>query len=344
MSSHNNINTDQPFFDQEFSRHESRATLISLLGESTLKSLMQRSNLKGLWAIFSCWAVIITSMVVFAWAQTLPIQFSIPIMLLAIIIIAGRQLGLSILMHEASHRALFKTTWLNDRFSDWLCGRPIFIEVEKYRKHHMVHHRETGTLKDIDYSLVKNFPTTRMSLLRKFCRDILGITGIKSIIGLSLMNAGILKWTVANNIERLPQKNRSKIESIKTFIKNAWPTLTINSGLFLVTYLAGHPEMFLAWVLAYLSPYQLFIRIRSIAEHAMTKQTPNMLENTRSTNAGWIARALVAPFNVNFHIEHHIMPTLSFWQLPKLHKLLSDKGVVTISSGYLKILKKVSSN
>jgi fatty acid desaturase len=76
----------------------------------------------------------------------------------------------------------------------------------------------------------------------------------------------------------------------------------------------------------------------------MTKQTPNMLENTRSTNAGWIARALVAPFNVNFHIEHHMMPTLSFWQLPKLHKLLAKKGVVTISSGYINVLEKVSSN
>jgi fatty acid desaturase len=344
MTSNDNTSTDHLLFDQEFSRHDSRATLINLLGEATLKSLMQRSNLKGLWAILSCWAIIITSMVIFSWAKSLPTQFSIPIMILAIVIIAGRQLGLSILMHEASHRALFKTTWLNDTFSDWLCGRPIFVEVEKYRKHHMVHHRETGTLEDIDYSLVKNFPTTRMSLLRKFSRDTLGITGIKSIIGLTLMNAGILKWTVANNIERLPQNNRSKIIIINTFIKNSWPTLTINSGIFLVTYLAGTPEMFLAWVLAYISPYQLFIRIRSIAEHAMTKQTPNMLENTRSTNAGWIARALVAPFNVNFHIEHHIMPTLSFWQLPKLHKLLSDKGVVTITSGYFKILKTVSSN
>lgn len=328
---------------QGFSREDSRQTLLKLLGEQTLQQLTVRSDLRGWWAVLSCWGTIVLAMAVIVWAQTLPIVMNAVFTLLSIFIIAGRQLGLSILMHEASHRSLFKTPWLNDRLADWVCGRPIFVEVAKYRKHHMIHHRETGTLNDIDYSLVSDFPTTRLSLFRKFLRDILGITGIKALVGLSLMNAEFYKWTVANKIERLPNHGRHLGHYFFLFLKNAWPTLMVNIGLFFMAYGLGYPELFLAWVIAYLSPYQLFIRIRSIAEHAMTQQTPNMLKNTRSTKAGWIARSLVAPFNVNYHIEHHAMPTVSFWLLPKLHQLLTEKQVVPNPPNYLQVLKMVSS-
>lgn len=338
----NAMQTDERIH-QGFSREDSRHTLLTLFGEQTLKQLSIRSDLRGWWAVLSCWGTIALAMAAIVWAQSLPMVANVLVTTLSIIIIAGRQLGLSILMHEASHRALFKTPWLNDQLADWLCGRPIFVEVGKYRKHHMIHHRETGTLNDIDYSLVSDFPTTRLSLLRKFSRDILGITGLKALFGLSLMNAGFYKWTVANNIQRLPNNGQHLGHYIYNFLKNAWPTILVNAGLFLMTYGLGHAELFLAWVIAYLSPYQLFIRIRSIAEHAMTQQTPNMLKNTRSTKAGWIARALVAPFNVNYHIEHHAMPTVSFWLLPKLHHLLKDKGVVPNPPNYFQVLNLVSS-
>lgn len=339
----NNQHISDSTFDQGFSRQESRNTLLNLLGEDTLKQLNQRSDLRGWWALLSCWGVIVLAMGTIVWAQTLPLLYATFIIIIAIMVIAGRQLGLSILMHEASHRALFKGKWLNDTLADWLCGRPIFVEVNKYRKHHMIHHRETGTLEDIDYSLVKDFPTSRLSLMRKFIRDLLGITGVKSIVGLSLMNAGVLKWTVANNIERLPNNGQTFFDYCIQFFKNAWPTLVVTSAIFVITLALGHSELFLAWLVAYLSPYQLFIRIRSIAEHAMTEQTPNMLKNTRSTKAGIIARALVAPFNVNYHIEHHAMPTAAFWQLPKLHKLLIAKNVVAKPPSYFQVLNLVSS-
>ena len=328
---------------QGFSRQDSRNTLLTLFGEDTLKQLSQRSNLWGAWALFSCWGTILLAMAAIVWAQSLEIYYAVPVIVAAIIIIAGRQLGLSILMHEASHRALFKNAWMNDYLADWLCGRPIFVEVGNYRKHHMIHHRETGTQDDIDYTLVKDFPTTRASLFRKVLRDLIGITGLKALFGLSLMNAGYFKWTVANNIERLPRGNKHLGTYIVNFFKNAWPTLAVNGALYGIAVAIGHSELFWAWVIAYLSPYQLFIRVRSLAEHAMTEQTPNMLKNTRSTKAGWIARALVAPYNVNYHIEHHAMPTVAFWQLPKLHKLLTEKKVVPTPPSYLQVLNMVSS-
>ncbi len=115
-------------------------------------------------------------------------------------VLAGRQLALAILMHDASHNSLFKTKWMNDYLVDWLCARPIWNDVHKYRAHHTRHHAKTSTPEDPDLTLVAGFPTTKTSLTRKFLRDLVGITGFKFTVGRILMDAEVLKWTVANDL------------------------------------------------------------------------------------------------------------------------------------------------
>lgn len=337
--------TDQnpDLFSEGLERQTARRKLTELLGESTIKGLHKRSNLMGFWSIGSCWAVIIASFAVIVWAEQQSLYIAIPAIILALAFIGGRQLGLAILMHEASHRALFNNVWLNDTLSNWLCGHIIFLDVDKYRKHHFVHHAKTGTQDDIDYSLIRGFPTTRDSLIRKFRRDFFGQTGIKYIIGMVLMNAGVLKWTVASDVTPLPRNGQTRWDYTRTFFKNAWPTLLTNLVLFLALYSLGHPELYLAWFVAYMSPYLLFTRVRALAEHAMTEQSSNMLKNTRSTEANWLARALFAPFRVHYHIEHHALASIPYWQLPKLHRLLREKNAIPKPPGYWSVLKLVSS-
>ncbi|GAA5315886.1 MAG: fatty acid desaturase family protein [Candidatus Pelagadaptatus aseana] len=338
------MDTPQPdLFAEGLHRQNARRQLTELLGEQTIRDLHRRSNLWGWWAVTSVWVVVAAAMAAIVWAQSQPLWIAVVTVTLAILIIGGRQLAMAILMHEASHRALFENNWLNDTLANWLCGHPIFLEIHKYRRHHFVHHAKTGTRDDIDYSLIRDLPTSRTSLIRKFSRDLLGITAIKSIIGLVLMNAGVLRWTMASDMERLPSKGQSFFDYAAAFVKNAWPTLLFNLMLFGLCYWIGHSELFLAWLVAYLSPYYLFLRIRALAEHAMTEQSPDMLKNTRTTRAGLIARAFVAPFYVNYHIEHHALAQISCWQLPRLHKMLRAKHAIPASPGYWDVLKLVSS-
>lgn len=336
------MNNNNPNTSLHLTRQNARSTLTELLGEEAVKQLLIRSNWRGAWALVSCWGIIFLSMAAIVWAQSQALYVAIPVIICAILIIAGRQLGLSILMHEASHRSLFKSPWLNDYLADWLSGRFIFVDVARYRKHHMIHHTNTGTPDDNDYSLVKDFPTTRASMLRKFARDLSGITGLKMLVGLSLMNAGYLKWTVANDTYKLHSEKSGPLYYLLNFIRNAYPTLLVNGALAAACIAIGHGELYLAWLIAFLIPYQLFIRIRSIAEHAVTEMTPNMLKNTRSTRAGILAKLFVAPFNVNLHIEHHAMPAVAFWQLPKLHHILRELNAVPKPPSYFQVLNLVS--
>lgn len=309
-----------------------------------IMALTKRADWRGFWAVGSTWGVIALAFAGMAWAwHHLPLWGAVLVTLLGMAVIAGRQLGLAILMHEASHGTLFRTKWFNDVLVDWLCARPIWNDLAKYRAHHLLHHSKTGTAEDTDISLIAPFPTTRASLMRKFARDLTGLTGIKFFVGRLLMDAGILKWTIAQDMQRLPQTGRTWPERVTTLVRNISPMLITNLALWGVLHAWGEGRLYAIWVLAYMTPFTLFVRIRSMAEHACTPHSKDAFFNTRTTRAGWLARATVAPMRVHFHIEHHVMASVPYYRLKTMHRMLRQRGLVQSPPGYGDVLKLVSS-
>jgi fatty acid desaturase len=322
---------------------ETRRKVTDIFTRDEIKMLTERSDLMGFYAVGFTWAVIVLTFAVLAWASAQPLAIAVPVFALGFVVLAGRHLGLAILHHEAAHKTLFRTPWLNDFIGDWFCARPIWNDVKKYRVHHFMHHTKTGQPEDTDLSLVAPFPVSRASLARKFARDLSGITGLKYFLGRMLMDAGLVKWTVANDVVWLPQDGRRWWDYPLTFLKNSAGMLLVNGILFALLWAAGHPGLYAVWVLSYVTPFPFFLRIRSMAEHACTEKTTDMFRNTRSTRAGFVARATVAPINVNYHIEHHVMASVPYYRLPRMHRLLRERGAVAPPPGYLDVLRIVSS-
>lgn len=322
---------------------ETRRKITDLFTREEITMLTARSDLMGFWAVASTWAIIAAAFALLAWAVSQPAAIAVPVFVVGLCIIAGRQLCLAILMHDASHGTLFKTRWLNDVLADWTCARPIWQNLAKYKVHHFVHHTRTGTAEDTDISLVAPFPCSRASLARKFLRDILGLTGLKFLIGRFLMDAGYVKWTVANDVVWLPKEGVTAGQRVRLFVRNATPTAIVSAVLFAALWAAGHPWLFVAWVLAYATPFSLFVRIRSMAEHGCTEKTTDMFRNTRSTRAGWLTRATVAPLRVHYHIEHHVMASVPYFRLPLMHRMLRERGAVPPPPGYLEVMRIISS-
>ncbi|MEK1908351.1 MAG: fatty acid desaturase family protein [Pseudomonas sp.] len=322
---------------------QTKTKISDLFSREEIKALTQRSDWRGAWAVFSTWAVLALTFAALAWVQVnLPLWALLLALPLALAIIGGRQLCLAILQHDAAHGTLFKSKWGNDVLADWLCARPVWNELHKYRPYHLVHHAKTSTEDDPDLSLVSGFPTTRQSLLRKLARDLFGVTGAKFVLGRVLMDAGVLKWTVANDVQRLPQAGRRWWDYPLTFLANAAGMLITNGLLLAVLWASGHAWLYAVWALAYVTPFPLFIRIRSMAEHACLEPSRDTLRNTRTTRAGWLARAFVAPIRVNYHIEHHLMASVPFFRLPQLHALLRERGHVPVPPSYWQVLRLVS--
>jgi fatty acid desaturase len=107
----------------------------------------------------------------------------------------------------------------------------------------------------------------------------------------------------------------------------------------------GAPLLYLLWVAAWLTTYRLVTRVRSIAEHGMVPDTLDPLRNTRTTLARWWERLLIAPNRVNFHLEHHLLMTVPHHNLPRLHRLLRERGALrdaVIAPGYLAVLQQAT--
>ncbi|HEX6244176.1 MAG TPA: fatty acid desaturase family protein [Polyangiales bacterium] len=317
-----------------------RRKVTDIFTRDEIRMLTERSDAMGFLAVGFTWAVIVGTLALLAWASSLPLGLALPLYALGLVVLGGRHLALAILMHEASHKTLFKTLWLNEVFADWVCAKPIWNDVRKYRAHHFVHHNRTGQPDDSDLSLVTGLPCTRASLWRKFARDVSGLTGLKFLFGRALMDAGVIKWTVSNDVQRLPR--RHWLQHARSLIQNSAPALLVNGLLFGVCWLAGYPWLFGFWALSYLTPFPLFIRIRSLAEHACTETSLDMFRNTRSTRAGLLARMTVAPIRVNFHIEHHVLASVPYYRLERMHRMLRERGAVDAPPGYWDVLRIVT--
>lgn len=315
-----------------------RRRVTEYLDAAEIRELTEPSDLRGGLSVALSWSMIAGS---FALVAMWPRAWTI---VLAIIVLGGRMLGLAVLMHDAAHRSLFRSKRLNAVLGEWLCAAPIWTSLTRYRKHHLQHHAHTNEAQDPDLGLVEPFPLTRASLLRKFGRDVLGLTGLRRVVGLLLMDVGVLSYTASTGARRLDQRGRSLAEIVRTSARQLGPVVLSNVALWLMLHAAGHGRLYLLWVAAYLTSFSVVIRLRSIAEHACTDPSSDPSLNTRTTRAGWLARVFVAPHHVNYHLEHHLLPTVPHHALPRMHRLLDQRGALAgchIADGYLQVLRSV---
>lgn len=280
-----------------------------------IRPLAERSDLMGLWLVVHCWGTIALAVAGFA------IWPNVATFLLAVVVIGSRQLGLAILMHEAAHNALFKTRKFNEFVGEWLCGRAILAELGAYRHYHLTHHRFTQTDKDPDLVLSSKFPTTKASLKRKFTRDLTGQTGVKQLAAQIAMSIRL-----AGDDEAIEAAASDFAQAFKA--RDLWKSFPVFVGIMVVMGLVGEWWWGLAfWLLPFLTWFQFVLRVRNIAEHGATEISENPMQNVRTTKAGPLARLLVAPYWVNFHLEHHMVMHVPCWQLPNMHRLLVGKGL-----------------
>lgn len=294
--------------------------------------LARRSWWKGLALVAHCWAVIGLSWV----AVIAAVHYFGPLGLLTLIVavpvIGGRQLGLGILQHDAAHGALHPDAKLADWVSDVLC----VSGVERYRKYHLQHHKFAQQVEDPDLGLSAPFPITRASLKRKIVRDLTGQTWFKQRFGDFQKKLGARK----------PGEPAPPIVWAEIVKQRRW--LLVNASVILLTSLAGYWwAWFALWLLPRATWQMMITRFRNIAEHALVaKAEPDPLRHARSTRANWFERIIIAPYYVNYHCEHHMFMHVPCWNLPRVQRLLREKGVLPdmlTVPGYWSVLAAASS-
>src|SRR3954470_119298 len=294
-----------------------------LITREELALVRERVEWKGIALIAHAWAVILGSIALVAFFPN-PLTY-----IVAVIVIGSRQLGLAILMHDGAHGCLSRSEKRNLFVSQWFCAYPIFAETLAYRRYHLSHHARTQQDDDPDLVLSAPFPITQASYRRKFWRDITGQTGYEQRKAQFLNALGDPAW---------PWRQR-----LALFAERLGPQIAANAVLFVILAAAGvwwaYP---LLWLVPLLTWQMVITRIRNIAEHAVIPDGDDPLRNTRTTKANWIERALIAPYFVNYHLEHHLLFYVPCYNLPKLHAILMrgpHAARMEVQQGYRSVMR-----
>ena len=205
------------------------------------------------------------------------------------------------MMHEGSHGNLFRNRKLDKWFSFALVI-PAFISASAYKVTHMFHHRYTRTEDDPDE--FKNVSSNKVLQTLAFYFWIL--------IGSAVYIVHIAVTALTRG---------RKYEKKEVIIEYAL-LLVIYFFIFL-TAIKFHfvNELLHCWLIPLFVAIS-FGNIRGWAEHTMTEPGNDLIE-TRTVTSNKILSFL--NINLNYHLEHHLYPTMPWYNLPKLHLLLQDE-------------------
>ena len=263
----------------------------------------RRNNWKGAGYVALNWAAIAAIFTgVALWTH--------PISVLAgILFLGGRQLGCAALMHDCGHRLLFSTQEANAWVGQWLCAYPVFSDVHRNAAGHLKHHAYAGTTKDPDLPNYQAYPISRASFRRKIGRDLSGRTGWKSLQA---------TWRRGReDLFRAPWNGNALLGQA-----------LVQVTLFVILLAFGHPWLYWMWPAAFLTSYMLIARLRQVAEHGAVPDSLNRDPrlNTRTTFVRWWERPFVAPFYLNYHLEHHVHANVPCYNLRNFHVFLAQRG------------------
>ncbi len=309
------------------------------LKPAEVKPFTERSNAYGAWLVVFNWGLVVL-------AFSLPILWpNVFTVLIGVILLANRQLGLAVLMHECAHNSLFASPFLNRWVGQVLCAGPVIADVEGYRRYHMKHHKAAGTDVDPDYPNYKHYPVGRLSMTRKILRDLTGFTAVKMLYAIVLMNAGVLSYDMSYQSYSV-EKKLPAWQIAFNLVRNLSIPFTVHIAMFSVLWLVGSPWLYSLWWVSYATVYMLFLRIRNAAEHG---SVPDLLsldpqKHARTTQASWWERLTVAPNYVNFHMEHHLRPNVPCYRLRAFHQFLRSRNLVNeddVANGYFDVMRRL---
>ena len=216
------------------------------------------------------------------------------------------------LLHETSHFTAFKTRRLNTILG-WFCALIIFLPPAWFRYFHLAHHRHTND-PEKDPELANEKPQNWSG----FLWAVSGIPVWRFHIRTIFQNA-----FTDFHYDYLPDRRKPEIRT------EARAMIAIYSLSFSLAVYFNLTEIVWLWLLP-LAVGQPFLRLYLMAEHGRCPHVANMLENTRTTFTNRLVRWLA--WNMPYHTEHHVYPSVPFHQLPKFHEVAKKHLRVTANS------------
>ena len=283
-----------------------------VIPRAVLKELMKRSDAEG-WRNFGLWLALLVASGVVA-AMTWGSWWAVPAFLVYGTIYSSSDAR----WHELAHGTPFKSRRANDFFYH-LSSFMTIREGYWWRWSHARHHTHT-------YFQTRDpeIQVTRPTKVWPIVIDFMGLMGCSLEIGKVLRHAFGRVDESTNAF--LPASEKPKmIWSCRIYLAVVIGTiaLAIATRSFLPLMFVWTPRFYGGWL------HQLL----ALTQHAgLAVNVKDHRLNTRTVYINPVFRFLY--LNMNYHLEHHLLPMVPFYALPRLHDAIKDQLPPTYPSLY----------
>jgi fatty acid desaturase len=207
-------------------------------------------------------------------------------------------------LHESVHYGSFRSRWAADLLA-FLSGAAILNNAAFYHAYHMAHHRYTQDPERDPELITAGTPRTWGNYLYRV-----------SAIPFFLMRF--------RDIFLFPFGHRGDV----TYIDDkAWPRirrwgrwqLALYAALLAGSLALGTDVLLWVWLLP-LAIGAPLLRLYLLCEHTLCPNSDDGFANTRTTVCNPLLRFIM--WNLPYHAEHHLLPSIAFHHLPEAHRHL----------------------
>ena len=229
----------------------------------------------------------------------------------AIVLLGVSQSALFAPIHETMHLTAFRSRRAN-AVVGWLAACPSMLNWHFYTVFHLAHHRFTQ-----DPARDPELNPPPPAALDGYLLRVLAVNYWRA-------RAKVLLDCWRGDLSAYPYipaaSQRRVIASVR-WMSVVVAVLAVGSAL-----LFGWWAPFVFWLIPQ-AVGQVFLRLYLLTEHTGCEETGNGLVNTRTTLTNRVVRLLM--WNMSYHTEHHLYPSIPFHRLPAAHGAIKDRlGVV----------------
>ncbi len=281
-----------------------------VLSNQELRSLQGRSDTQGSMRL----AIHVALLVASGWLVAISSGWTV---LPAVFLLGVVQAALFAPAHETMHQTAFASRRAN-AIVGWLTSCPSLLNWHFYTAFHLAHHRHTQIVGQ-DPELLAPEPTT----LGGYVLRILGVPFWK-------LRLQVIWDCCRGDLAAYPYVTAAAAPKIIRSVRAMTALMVAGSALSAVLF--GWATPFLYWIGPQLLG-QPPLRAYLLAEHTGCTEDRNGLTNTRTTLTSAPVRLLM--WDMPYHAEHHLFPSIPFHRLADAHKTIRSR-LAFVQPGYVR--------
>jgi fatty acid desaturase len=235
----------------------------------------------------------------------------------AVFVLGLAQVALFAPAHETMHQTAFASRRAN-AIVGWLTSAPSLLNAQFYTAFHLAHHRHTQ-IPGLDPELFAPPPET----LGGYVARILGWPYWR-------LRLAVVFDCWRGDLRGYPYVTPAAAPAIIRSVRGM--SLVMVGGAVGAAVLFGWATPLLFWIGPQLLG-QPPLRAYLLAEHTGCTHDRDGLTNTRTTLTAWPVRLLM--WNMPFHAEHHMYPSIPFHRLPDAHAVIRER-LGFLQRGYIR--------